>query len=113
RFDAPLPHPVIIPDRAPGDAGGEARLERGAAWRVIAAQADGDDADFLRIDVGSLLQEVDAGAARLLVIVTQYLAAEADRLAGARPIHDQHRDATLDQVRHTGHVLDLLGDVEA
>ena len=88
-------------------------VERGAARRVIAAEADGDDADLLGVDVGSLLQEIDAGAAGLLVVVAQHQPAEPDRLAGARPIHDQDRDAALDQVGHAGDVLDFLGDVEA
>ena len=68
---------------------------------------------FVGVDVGALLQEIDAGAARLLVVVAQEQPAEADRLAGAGPVHDQDRDAALDQVGHAGDVLDLLGDVEA
>ena len=85
----------------------------GAARRVVAAETDRDDADLVRVDVGPLFQEIDAGAARLLIVVAQDQAAETDRLAGARSIHDQDRNAALDQVRHAGDVLDLLGDVEA
>src|SRR5215470_16396238 len=65
RLDAPLPYRVIVPDRAPGDASGKARLERGATRRVVTAEADGDDADPLGVDVRPFLQEIDAGAARL------------------------------------------------
>ena len=67
---------------------------------------------LFRVDVRAPLQEIDAGAACLLVVVAQDETAETDRLAGAGPIHHQHRDAALDQVRHPGDVLDLLGDVE-
>ena len=112
RLDAPLPYRVIVPDRAPGDAGGKARFERGATRRVIATKADRDDADPLRVDVRAPLQEIDAGAAGLLVVVAQDETAETDRLAGAGSVHDQHRDAALDQVGHAGDVLDLLGDIE-
>src|SRR5262245_39499602 len=98
RLDPSVPYRGIIPDRAPGDAGGEARIKRRAARRVVAAEADGDDADLLGVDVGPLLQEIDAGAARLLVVVAQHQPTETDGLAGAGPIHDQHGDATLDQV---------------
>src|SRR5262245_12692234 len=113
RLDATLPNRVIVPDGAPGDAGGKARLGRGAARRVVAAEADGDDADPFGVHVRAPLQEIDAGAAGLLVVVAQHQPAEADRLAGARPVHRQHRNAALDQLRHAGEVLDLLGDVEA
>ncbi len=68
---------------------------------------------FFGVDVGSPLEEIDAGAAGLLVVVAQHQPAEPDRLAGARPVHDQDRDAALDQVGHAGEVLDFLGDVEA
>src|SRR5258708_17697674 len=112
-IDALLPGAVIIPDRAPGDAGGEARLERRAAWRVIAAEADGDDADALWVDVAAPLQIIDAGAAGLLVVVAQRHAAEADRLAGAGAVHHQHPNAALHQVGHAAQKLDLLGDIEA
>src|SRR5262249_15864747 len=92
-LDAALPDRLVIPDRAPGDAGGEARIERRTARRVVTAQAYGDDADPFRIDVRALLQEVEARAAGHLVVVAQREAAEADRLAGARPVHDQTRAA--------------------
>src|SRR6516165_758324 len=110
-LDAPLPHRVIIPDGAPGDAGGKARLERGTARRVVAAEADRDDADLPAVDVTSLFQEIDASAAGFFIIVAQDKPAETDGLAGAGA--DQDRDAALDQLRHAGEVLDLLGDVEA
>src|SRR5262249_57408665 len=112
-LDAPLPHRVIIPDRAPGDAGGKARLERGAARRVVAAEADCDDADLLAVDVIALFQEIDASAAGFFIIVAQDEPAETDRLAGAGAVHDQDRDAALDQGRHAGEVLGLLCCVEA
>ena len=67
---------------------------------------------FFGVDVGARLQIIDAGAAGGLVVVAQMHVAEADRLAGARPVHDQHRDAALDQVGHAAQELDLLGDVE-
>src|SRR5262245_23216408 len=95
RLDAPLPYRVIVPDGAPGDASGKARLERGAARRVVAAEADRDDADPLGIDVGAPLQEIDAGASGLLVVVAQHQGAEADGLAGPGAVHHQHRDAAL------------------
>src|SRR5262249_30926106 len=104
---------VIIPDGAPGDAGGKARLERGTAGRVVAAEADRDDADLPAVDVTSLFQEIDASAAGFFIIVAQDKSAETDGLAGAGAVHDQDRDAALDQFRHAGEVLDLLGDVEA
>src|SRR5262249_36417488 len=113
RLDAALPHRVIVPDRAPGDAGGKARLERGTARRVVAAQADCDDADLLAVDVIALFQEINASAAGFFIIVAQDEPAETDRLAGAGAVHDQDRDAAFDQVRHAGEVLDFLGDVEA
>ena len=56
---------------------------------------------------------IDAGAAGFLVIVAQRHAAEADRLAGAGPVHHQHRNAAPDQVGHAAQELDFLGDVEA
>jgi hypothetical protein len=112
RFDAALPHRVVIPDRAPGDAGRKARLERGAARRVVAAEADGDDADLFAVNIIALLQEVDASAAGFFIIMAQDKSAETDRLAGAGAVHDQNRDAALDQVGHAGEVLDFLGDVE-
>ena len=58
------------------------------------------------------LQIIDAGAAGLLVIVAQRHAAEADRLAGAGAVHDQHRNAALHQVGHAAQKLDFLRDVE-
>src|SRR5262249_54910659 len=112
-FDAPLPYRVIIPDGPPGDAGGKARLERGAARGVIAAQADRDDADPFRVDVAAFFQEIDAGAAGFLIVVAQHEAAEADRFAGAWAVHDQHRNTALDQVGDASEVLDFLGHVEA
>src|SRR5262249_47460439 len=112
-LDPPLPHRVIIPYRAPGDAGGEARLERGTARRVVAAEADCDDADLPSLDVIALFQEIDASAAGFFIIVAQHKPAETDRLAGAGAVHDHDRDAALDELRHAGGVLDLLGDVEA
>src|SRR5262249_2966329 len=111
-LDPPLPDRVIVPDRAPSDAGGKTRLERGAARRVIAAETDRDDADLDGIGIVPPLKEIDAGAAGLLVVVAQDEAAETDRFAGARPVHHQDRDAALDQVRYASEVLDLLGDVE-
>ena len=103
---------MVVPDGAPGDAGGEARLERCAARRVVAAEADRNDADFLGVDIGAAFEEIDAGAAGLLIVVAQDEPAKTDRLSGARSIHDQYRNAALDQVRYAGDVLDLLGDVQ-
>ena len=45
---------------------------------------------FFAIDVGALLEVVDARAARDFVVVAQVVAAEADRLTGAGAVHDQH-----------------------
>ena len=45
--------------------------------------------------------------------MAQVLAAETDGLTGAGAIHDQHGNTALDQVGHTAHVLDFLGDIEA
>src|SRR3954464_12490663 len=67
RLHAPLPDGVIVPDRAPGDAGSKSRFKRGTARGIVAAKTDRDDADLLRIDVRAPLQEIDTGAARLLV----------------------------------------------
>src|SRR6202011_87338 len=108
-----LPGAVIIPDRAPGDAGGKARLERRATRRVIAAETDGDDADAPYVDVAARFQIIDAGATGLFVIVAQRHAAKADRLAGARSVHHQYRNAALGQVGHAAQKLDFLGDVES
>ena len=51
QVEALLPGVVIVPLRAPGDAGGVARLERRRARRVIAAEADRHHADALGIDL--------------------------------------------------------------
>src|SRR5262245_6468790 len=83
------------------------------ARRVVAAEADCDDADLPAVDVTALFQEIDASAAGFVIIVAQDQSAETDRLAGAGAVHDQDRDAALDQFRHAGEVLNLLGDVEA
>ncbi len=92
---------------------GSSAAQRGTARRVVAAEADCDDADLPAVDVTSLFKEIDASAAGFFIIVAQDKSAETDRLAGAGAVHDQDRDAALDQVRHAGEVLDLLGDVEA
>src|SRR6202035_3895331 len=113
RIDALFPGAVVIPDRAPGDAGSETLIQRRAARRVIAAKADGDDTDALYVDVAARFQIIDAGAAGLLVVVTQRHAAEAYRLAGAGAVHHQHRNAALHQIGHAAQKLNLLGDVEA
>src|SRR6202451_2044536 len=81
-IDALLPGAVIIPDRAPGDAGGKAGLQRGTTRRVIAAEADGDDADALYVDIAARLQIIDASAAGLLVIVAQRHAGGTVGLSG-------------------------------
>src|SRR5207248_7548195 len=96
-----------------GYAGGKARLERCAAGRIVSAQADCDNADLVWADVPALLQKIDAGAARLFVIVAQYQPAESKRLTGARSIHDQDGDAAPDQIGHAGEVLDFFRDIEA
>ena len=114
RVDALLPRRVVVPDRAPGDAGGKARLHRSAARRVIAAEADGDDADLLRhrrrrASPGNRCRRCRPSRSRG--------AGTSPRKRIASPVPGpsmtRHRDAALDQVRHAAHVLDLLGDVEA
>src|SRR5262245_58944048 len=92
RLEAPLPHVVIVPLRAPGDAGGKTRLERSGARRVIAAETDRHHADALGIDLLAAGQILVRRGAILLGLGNQRQIAEAHALAVAWPVDDQAGD---------------------
>src|SRR5204862_1987834 len=93
-----LPDRVVIPLRSPRDAGGEARLERGGAGRVVAAQADRHHADTGGIDLRPR-GEVLVGRGRVpLGLVVERQVPEADGLAVAGAVDEPAGDAARDQV---------------
>src|SRR5438477_622877 len=60
-----------VPDGTVRDAGRQPVLLGASARGVIAAETRAADGDALRIDVGALLQPVDAAGDRHLVVVTR------------------------------------------
>src|ERR1700730_1076754 len=86
QIEPPRPDLVIIPLRAPGDAAGEALLQRRRARRVIAAEAERHHADALWIEflaAGKILIDRRGVA---LGLGDQWQIAETHALAIARPV---------------------------
>src|SRR5207253_9734073 len=88
-----------------GDAGADARLERGGARRVVAAERYAPDARARAVDVGARREEIEHGSHRLLVF-------RAERevvlgLALPRPVERQGRKPALQKpVLVVVHLLD-------
>src|SRR4029077_8305111 len=111
-FEAARPNLVIIPLRAPGDATGKTRLQRGGARRVIAAKRERHDADPCRIEFVARGKIFVSRRCVILGFGNQRQIAKADALAVTRSVDNETTDAARGEVGDAIAVLQLLGDVE-
>src|SRR5947199_10432173 len=84
---------MIVPLRAPGDAAGKARLERGRARRIVAAETERHHADTARVELAATAEIFVSGGGIALGLRDERQIGEADALAVSRPIHDERADA--------------------
>src|SRR5439155_6388582 len=112
-YEAQAEHLLGVVERAPGDAAGEALLEGGGPWRVVAAQAGGHDADARGIDVVAASEEVDAGARRALRLDLGGQAMQAERAAAAGLVAGEAGDAVVRVLLRQREVVEFLQPVEA
>src|SRR5215475_7789900 len=83
------PDGVIIPLRAPGDAAGETRLERGGPRRIVTAQAERHHANTARIELAAGAEIFVRGGAVALGLGDERQVAETHALAVAGAIDDE------------------------
>src|SRR5690349_3647492 len=104
---------MIIPLRAPGDATGKARLQRGRPRRVVAAKRERHDADPLWIEFTARGQIFVSRRCVILGLGNQRQIAKAHALAVSRSIDDQATNAAGGEVGNAIAVLQLLCNIEA
>ena len=81
---------------------------------MIAAKRQRHDADAVAIDTGRRLQEINRGPGWNFRLGAVVQPTQAQRLADARIVDHEGRNATLRQrPRHADEIDDLLGDIEA
>jgi hypothetical protein len=87
-------------------------IHRGTPRRVVSAQAHGDDAYAVHVDIAACGKVIERGAARDLEIVAHAHAAKANRFALTGPIDKKHREAAAYELRRAAQILDFLLRVE-
>src|SRR5215472_5137457 len=107
------PNLVIIPLRAPGDAAGKTRLQRGGARRIIAAERERHDANTFWIESIAGGQIFVTWCCIILGLGDQRQIAKTDALAVTRPVDDEAADPARSKIGDAIAILQLLSDVEA